>query len=133
MFVSLISFCQDTVVTANGDKYTYYLNANIFSQFRNSKTKLAVELFASNEGDKSVWLQNISLKEVELKRLMNYIDSIPNLAVGARTYEEHMLSSFEIYSNDNTNKDFIPMNKYGNRAIDIIQIQNKIKEFFKNN
>ena len=131
MCSSVLCFSQDTIVTPAGDQYTYYLDGNTWSQFTDAKTKLSVNMFVASNGDKSVWVLNLNLKEVEFKKLINYIDTIPKISVGARTFEEGVLVGFEIYANDNNNIDFMPMNKYNNANIDIIFIQSKIKSFFK--
>jgi hypothetical protein len=130
--LSLISFSQDTIVSPSGDKYSYYLTGDNWSQFKTPKTELSLSLFVSSDGDKSVWLQNISMEERQFKKLMNYIDAIPKIAVGAKAYHKSILDSFEIYSNDNNNADYLPMNKENNKNINIIYIQSKIKSFFKN-
>ena len=125
------SFSQDTIVTAVGDKYSYYFNTNDFSQFKENKSKIEINLFVSSEGNRSVWGQNISLRKNIFIQLLNYIDNIPELSVGAKAYDEHILNSFEVYSNDNKNADYMPMNKFSNKDLDIIKVQQEIKEFFK--
>ena len=78
--VSSIGYSQDTIVTAQGFEYTYYFNGNSWSQFNKSGTKLSMNLFVTNKDEKSLWLQNVSLRETELKKLMNYLDTMPRLA-----------------------------------------------------
>lgn len=130
IYISFSGYSQDTIVTAKGDEYSYYLTGNSWSQFKTSKTKLSIKVYVSNEGNRSVWLQNLSLKETVFNKLMGYVDTLPHIAIGARTYYNHILDSFEIYFNDNTNIDYMPMNKENNKNLNLVRIQEKIKAFF---
>jgi hypothetical protein len=130
LLLSLASFAQNK---ATYDSYQYYFYNSSWNILYTNKTKISLHLIIYGDSAKSLWIENKTLKIEEFAKLMNYVDSIPNLSIGSRSFsskdKEYRMDSFSIYwkkknsedtDEDNTNKD-----------LNIVYVREKIKDFFK--
>jgi hypothetical protein len=79
-----------------------------------------------------MWILNLSLTENEITKLMNYVDSLPDVIVYCCSKvsdigkEDYKISTFDIYSGDD-NSDYIDTSK----TPDIFYLMKKIREYYK--
>lgn len=127
------SQAQISIPPSKGDRMSYFLNGDVWETDITHKSKFALKVFIS-DGRQSVWIQNFSLPEKTLNKLMVYIGTLPGIATGGERRsapsgtENWVLDSFEIWYIDKDGN--IPVNqKVG--AIDMYSLRTKIAAFFK--
>ncbi len=97
---------QFTLEPSKGDRFSYFLNGDVWEISLTLKSEFALKKFISPDGYSSTWIQNLSMTEINLKKLMEYLDNLPNINVGGKTMSSRagednwVLDSFKIYSSD---------------------------------
>jgi hypothetical protein len=122
-----------SIAPSKGDRMDFFLNGDVWETNITHKSKFALKVFIS-DGRQSVWIQNFSLPETTLNKLMEYIGKLPGIATGGVTKsapsgtENWVLDSFEIWYIDKDGS--IPVNQNVG-VIDMYSLRTKIAAFFK--
>lgn len=105
---------QISIPPAKGDRYSYFLNGDIWETSISHKSEFVLKMYTNGEYT-SVWIQNLSMSEGRFKKLMACVDSLDNIVVGGVTRsaptgtEDWEICSFEIYGCDD-DAEYIPLN-----------------------
>jgi len=105
LFTSSV-WTQITLEPSKGDRFSYFLNGNIWKTSITIKSEFALKVYSSKNLGKYVWILNFSLKEKEFIALMEFIDSLDKTNVGNKTHSSKgdsdvwFLSSFVIYGHN---------------------------------
>ena len=105
---------QFTLEPAKGDRYSYYLNGDVWETDISHKSEFVLKMYTDGEYT-SVWIQNLSMSEGRFKKLMACVDSLDNIVVGGVTRsaptgtEDWEICSFEICGCDD-GVEYIPLN-----------------------
>ena len=116
---------------SKGDRFSYFLNGDVWETEITYKSKFALQVFSDNHS-MSVWIQNLSMSNEKFLNLRNYINSLPEFLVSGMTasYTEgkndYKEESFTIYGCDGGNKEYIPLNS----PPDIHCLMKKIREYY---
>ena len=130
--ISILAYSQISILPSKGDRFSFCLNGDVWETKITIKSKFVLKVFISLEGEKHIWIQNLSLKENELIALMKYIDLLPNINVGAKTKSTNIgsrdwkLDSFHIHGGDYYEK---PVGE--DIPPDLFYLRKKIKEYYK--
>jgi hypothetical protein len=126
--LSLSSYSQNQPTY---NSYQYYFS-NEWSMFYTNRVKLSLHLIINDDSSKVVWLENSNLKTEEFDKLMKYLDTIPDISIGSRSFsskdKQYAMDSFSIYWKKNNADTY---DDTTNRYLNIMYIREKIKEFFK--
>jgi hypothetical protein len=124
---------QITLEPSKGDRFSYYLNGDVWESSIALKSEFALKVYASEVVGKHVWILNFSLKEKEFIELMEFVDSLDKINVENKTHwsengsDVWFLSSFSIYGHDYYT---VPANEVSPPDLDYLM--KKIKSHFKN-
>ena len=64
------AMAQITIEPSKGDRFSYYLNGDVWESSMTHKTEFVLKVFMADDIGKSVWIQNFSLNEKEFIKLM---------------------------------------------------------------
>jgi hypothetical protein len=122
------------IKTSKQDRFVFYLNGDIWETVITRKSNVSVRMSVSMDGRVSTWIQILSLPELTAKKLLEYIDSDPYIAVAGITTEaptglgKYTLSSFGIVFCDKRT-DLIPLSNT-NIEVDLFYLLHQVRKFF---
>ena len=99
-------FAQFTIKPSKGDRFSYFLNGDVWEATLTIKSEFALKRFISTDNFSSTWILNLSLTEKELISLKDYLDKLPDINIGTETMmsnsgeDNWRLNSFKIHSSD---------------------------------
>jgi len=125
-------FAQFTLMPSKGDRFSYFLNGDVWETSLTIKSEFALKRFIGTDGFSSTWILNLSLTEKEIISLKDYLEKLPDINIGAEAMMSRsgegnwQLNSFGIYSSDYYEK---PVNE--GTPPDLQYIMKMIKLYFK--
>jgi hypothetical protein len=122
---------QMTIPPAKGDRASYYLIGDVWeSSYNNKHSGFVLQTFRSHN-HKSIWIQELSMGDHEMERLMKFISSLPKAEACCKTMVSKRgdnvweISSFEIHGPDFYN---VPIGE--DTLPDIYYLMDNIRKFY---
>ncbi|MFA5300911.1 MAG: hypothetical protein WC389_22190 [Lutibacter sp.] len=130
LFSGISMFGQFSLAPSKGDRFGFYLDGDVWNtdlSYCKSVPKFAIHVFISPDGWTSVWFQNFYLTQNHLQKLIDYIDSRPELTVYSIQMESvgsSKISTFDIYKKPSDTLNYTSL-----EPPDIFYLMKEIRKF----
>jgi hypothetical protein len=114
ILISQSAWGQISIPPAKGDRYSYFLNGDVWETNISHKSEFVLKVYSDGEYT-GVWIQNLSMSKGRFIKLMNCVDSLDNIVVGGVTRsaptgtEDWEICLFEVYGCAD-DAEYIPLN-----------------------